>query len=120
MEEYKISNYEYCKNVENLGSIYPRTMKLYIPKYMPNIKSGNWRQKVAIAGNLFVNAPECSIKTPTTVMEQGYYTASVYANENPNFSNKFNYDLGYIPAGKTFLAEIMYEDPHTLKITGKV
>ena len=120
MNSYEVSNYEYCKNVNKIPTPHPTSIRAYIPKYMPNISGGNWQQKVAIGGNLFINAPECAVSIPNTVMEQGYYTVNSYPNETLDFTSKYDEELGYIPEGNSFLLEIMYEDPETIKLTGKV
>lgn len=120
MDNYEVSNYEYCRNVEKIYTRYPTSIKAYIPKYMPKIREGNWRQKVSINSNLFVNASDCALNIPNIVTTQGYITVSAYSNETPNFSSKYNEELEYIPIGNRFLLEIMYEDPETVKLTGKV
>lgn len=120
MEGYQVSNYEYCKNVEKIPTPHPTVIKAHIPKYMPNVSAGNWRQKVAISGNLFVNAPECAVNIPDTVTEQGYCTVKSYSNEVLDFTSKYDKIRKCIPVGNTFLLEVMYEDPETIKLTGKV
>lgn len=120
MESYKVSSYESCTNVECVHTPYPTEMKVYVPKYMPNVTSGDWKQRVSIAGNIFVNASECAPSVPNIVTEQGYCTVKPYANEIPDFTGKFNFPRGYIPKGNTFLIEVMYEDCETRKLTGKV
>lgn len=119
MNNYEVSNYEYCKNVVKIENTQPTSMKVYIPKYMPNVSGGNWRHKVAINSNLFVNASGCAVSAPRTVIEQGYYTVKPYSNEVLDFTKKAK-KFGYIPKGSTFLLEVMYEDPETIKLTGKV
>ena len=120
MDNYEISNYEYCQNVNDIPSKYPTSIKAYIPKYMPKVSGGDWQQKISIGGNLFVNAKECAITTPNTVVEQGYYEVKAYPNEMLNFENKYDDKQGCIPKGSKFLLEVMYGDPETMKLTGKV
>lgn len=120
MNSYEISNYEYCKNVSKITTPHPKSIKAYIPKYMPNITGGDWKQKVSIGGSLFVNAPDCAVNIPNIIMEQGYYTVPTYSNETLDFSSKFDEDKKCIPIGTTFLLETLYNDPETVRLTGKV
>lgn len=120
MDNYKVSNYEYCRNVEKIPTRSPNVIKAYIPKYMPNIREGNWKQRISINSNLFINASDCALNIPNIVTTQGYCTVRSYPNEKLDFSSKYDEELEYIHIGNRFLVEVMYEDPETVKLTGKV
>ena len=118
-QSYKVSNYEYCTNVEDITNPRISTMKVAIPKYMTNMEPGNWTKKVPIRESMFVNADDCKPKPIGTITEQGYYTISKYPNETLDFSSKIN-NRGVIPAGTQFLSEVLFEDIESIKLTGKV
>lgn len=119
--DYKIDGYEYFINVEKIP-VKPKTIKAYIPKYMPKVVQGNWKKPCPITVGTILNAPECSVTPPNTVMEQGYITLGHYENEHPDFSSKatkVNGALVVMPGNK-FMAEVLYNDPTDIKFTGKV
>lgn len=119
VQDYSVSNYEYCKNVSPVDGNNIKTMDVIIPKYMTNMKTGKYKKKIIINRNLFINDSDCKINVSKTVTEQGYYTIGTYPNEKLDFSNKMDSN-GKIPPGTSFLLETMYEDPTTSKLTGKV
>lgn len=120
MESYKVSSYETCSNVEKIYTPYPTQMKIHVPKYMPKVTAGDWKQRISIAGNIFVNASECAPSIPNIVTKQGYCSVKSYSNETLDYTEKFNFKKGYIPIGETFIIEVMYEDIEARKLTGKV
>jgi hypothetical protein len=123
IKDYSIDSYEYIRNVAKIYTPTPKTIKSYIPKYMPKIKEGNWKKPYPISLGTQKNASECKVKLPTKVTEQGYATLIHYDNETPNFKSKMvTDDKGetYIPIGSTFMAEVLYNDPTTIKFIGKV
>ena len=120
---YEVSNYEYGISLEDIKGTTTTSIKAVIPKYMTNMKTGLKQSKEIINKNLFVNAADCKIKTPTTIKSQGYYTVWKYPNEILDFSNKVMLDDNgnpYIPKDSTFIIEVLYEDVVNMHLTGKV
>ena len=117
-ENYKVSNYEYCKNVEPIVGPGISKMKVEIPKYMTNMETGNWERTVSIKETMFVNAGDCRLRSLNTVREQGYYTIEKFPNETLDFTTKMK--NGIIPVGTRFLAEVLFEDMNLIRLTGKV
>lgn len=123
VDAYQINNYEYGKTVENKikGSTI-RVAKLAIPKFMTSMEMGLYDTKVAVNGNVFVNAPECAVSTPVLINCRGYCTIEKYSTEVINLSNKAKKDKSggtYIPKGTKIMVEILYEDVLNMHIIGK-
>lgn len=122
IEKYGTDHYEHFYNMELLVAK-PDTIKAYLPKYMPKISGGEWRQGYPINQSILANAPECSVSLPSIVTEQGYYTLTKYPLEQPDFTSKLvelkpNY--WRVPTWCSFLAEVMHGDTKMMRFTGKV
>jgi hypothetical protein len=119
---YNIEDYEYFRNVEMIVP-QPETIRAYIPKYMPYIKEGTWQSNSLISLGTQMNAKDCKVSLPKTVTEQGFLTLTHYSNEHPDFTEKATEIapgvLRVLP-GSTFIAEILNNDPMSIKFTGKV
>ncbi|MCM1219763.1 MAG: hypothetical protein NC548_35220 [Lachnospiraceae bacterium] len=121
VNQYKNDQYEYFNNVEMIDPK-PKTIKAYLPKYMPMVTPSPETVKIPIDVGNSVNAPDCRVVPPTIVVEQGYLTLSHYDNEEPNFISKAVFIDGafkVLPMN-TFMAEVLYEDPMDIKFIGKV
>lgn len=122
ISEYKVSNYEYGKTVEE--KIYGSTLvraKVVIPKLMTNMNTGLYESKMVINKNLFINAPDCKITTPSTIKCKGYCTVEKYSNEVINMDSKTKTDGNgvYIPKDTPIMIEVLYEDLLNMHIVAK-
>lgn len=122
INRYEIDGFEYATNVENVKAV-PPVIKLYIPKYMPNVSKGLWTKPFSISQeSLEVNDNECKVTLPKVVNEQGYITVYPYPNEHPDFTDKTQMIKGrrMVPKDNWFLVQVLYGDPNEIRFVGKV
>lgn len=120
LHEYKVEDGEYFINIENIDPR-PDKIRAYLPKYMPNISRGIWKQKYPINMSMVVNDKLCYPKRLSTVTTQGYYTIYPYPNEQPDYQEKAVYMSGgwKVPKGHKFLAEVLFDDLTTMHYTNR-
>ena len=120
INDYEIDGYEYGINVELIKPV-PESIKLYIPKYMPNVSKGKWEEPISIDVNgLEVN--ESKVQLPTMTTEQGYITVGHFPNEHPDYTEKA-VKVGSVLRVKpenSFMVRVLYGDPNEIYFIGRV